>query len=328
MEINSNTYTCRICGYTDNSDEFEEDFANHLGYWCPMCDAFSYISDEKEQGRLFLLCLEDSNYKMPLTQKRKIKQNVSPLRYPGGKTKLVPYIAAIIPKGTTRLVEPFCGGASISLSMLSAGIVNEIRINDKDSNVVAFFRTVLNNPGYLETQIKNEIPSYDVFFAYRNSLKYDSLSEEQRAYRYLYCNRTAFSGILGASPMSDITARWNPATLIKRINHIAGFANQITVSQDDATNVIEEEYWRGEDTLLFIDPPYFRQGKRLYPQYYDKQDHVHLASLLESLYCEVPGANMILTYDNEEYIKKLYNIAKAEIIKPTYSIRADKGTYQ
>lgn len=79
---------CRICGYEGSAEGFEEDTRNHLGFWCPYCDSFSYTLDEHDQRRQFLLWLEDVKIGTPLTDKRIMKQNVSPLRYPGGKTKL------------------------------------------------------------------------------------------------------------------------------------------------------------------------------------------------------------------------------------------------
>ena len=61
---------CRFCGYEGSEDDFEEDYIHHLGYWCPYCDAFSYISDENEKRRQFLLWLEDIKNGQPLTEKR------------------------------------------------------------------------------------------------------------------------------------------------------------------------------------------------------------------------------------------------------------------
>lgn len=61
---------CRFCGYEGSEDDFEEDYIHHLGYWCPYCDAFSYISDENEKRRQFLLWLEDIKNGQPLTEKK------------------------------------------------------------------------------------------------------------------------------------------------------------------------------------------------------------------------------------------------------------------
>ena len=56
----------------------------------------------------------------------------SPLRYPGGKGKLTPFISDLIKlhghKGGTY-IEPFAGGSAVAIELLEKGIVSEILIN-------------------------------------------------------------------------------------------------------------------------------------------------------------------------------------------------------
>ena len=62
--------------------------------------------------------------------------NYSPLRYPGGKTKLSPFIKYIIEEkiedDITTYIEPFAGGAGIALDLLLNNVVDNIIINDYD----------------------------------------------------------------------------------------------------------------------------------------------------------------------------------------------------
>lgn len=313
---------CRICGYEGDLSDFEADFTNHLGYWCPCCDSFSYTSDEDEKRRLFLLWLEDVKHGHPLTERKKIRQNVSPLRYPGGKTKLLPYIASIIPKGTKRVVEPYCGGGSISLALLLSGMVQQIRLNDVQPGVSEMFKTIITDPEYIIRRLYDTKPDAEIYEQYRNEIlqSSDGLDQKELGFRFLYCNRIAYSGIILGNAMTDPKSRYNPRTLAKRIAAIWEKRDCIEVTSDDALKVIEEEYWTGEQTLLFVDPPYRQKGPQLYPKAYTDEDHDNLCALVENLYREVSGANIIMTYDNDEYIKQLYEIPKTEIIKPVYSI--------
>lgn len=55
--------------------------------------------------------------------------NYSPLRYPGGKSRLAPFISLLIQKSkieTPIYVEPFAGGAGVALSLLLNSAVDEI----------------------------------------------------------------------------------------------------------------------------------------------------------------------------------------------------------
>lgn len=73
--------------------------------------------------------------------------NYSPLRYPGGKGKLAPYIKSAIKKENSKLIyiEPFAGGAGVALDLLINNEVDEIIINDYDKAVYSFWRTVKEN---------------------------------------------------------------------------------------------------------------------------------------------------------------------------------------
>ena len=73
----------------------------------------------------------------------------SPLRYPGGKSKLSPFIKLLIEKsghlGGTY-IEPFAGGAGIALELLLNGDVSEIVINDLDKGIYSFWRAIIEQP--------------------------------------------------------------------------------------------------------------------------------------------------------------------------------------
>ena len=68
---------------------------------------------------------------------------MSPLRYPGGKTKLYPVIAPLILKTVDKnrtYVEPFAGGAGLALKLLLNGDVSNIVLNDIDENIYLFWK--------------------------------------------------------------------------------------------------------------------------------------------------------------------------------------------
>ena len=72
--------------------------------------------------------------------------NYSPLRYPGGKSRLAPFISLLIQKSKIEnpvYVEPFAGGAGVALSLLLNSIVDEIVINDYDKAIYSVWRALL-----------------------------------------------------------------------------------------------------------------------------------------------------------------------------------------
>lgn len=67
--------------------------------------------------------------------------NYSPLRYPGGKRRLVDFIKSIIDQNNLKggtYIEPFSGGAAIALALAIDGYMERVVINDYDRSVYAF----------------------------------------------------------------------------------------------------------------------------------------------------------------------------------------------
>ena len=72
--------------------------------------------------------------------------NPSPLRYPGGKYKLYPYVAKLIEiNDCTTYIEPFCGGAAIPLELLFHNNIKRVILNDYDYSIYCFWESVLTD---------------------------------------------------------------------------------------------------------------------------------------------------------------------------------------
>ena len=72
----------------------------------------------------------------------------TPLRYPGGKSQIIPLVVEILRENDMfygEYAEPFAGGAGIAMSLLLNSYVDRIHINDIDPAVYAFWFSVLNH---------------------------------------------------------------------------------------------------------------------------------------------------------------------------------------
>src|SRR5712671_1893942 len=83
----------------------------------------------------------------------------SPFRYPGGKTWLVPYIRDWLKSKNVppaRLIEPFAGGAIVSLTAAFERLARHVIFAEMDEGVAAVWRIVLNGQAeWLAKQILN-----------------------------------------------------------------------------------------------------------------------------------------------------------------------------
>src|SRR5687767_9436292 len=72
----------------------------------------------------------------------------TPLRYPGGKRRLVGVITQLLEANDLKdinYVEAYAGGAAIPLALLFEEYASVVHINDLSRPVFAFWHSVLNN---------------------------------------------------------------------------------------------------------------------------------------------------------------------------------------
>ena len=321
-------FVCHFCG----SEYLDLTHVDHSteGFFCDECDSFTYFENSTDRHR-FLLLLEEHGNKNTQQQKATyIKKHLSPLRYPGGKGKLISFLEERLQsQKRTIFVEPYAGSASVGLGLLEGKLIDHLILNDMDYGIYALFECIKKDPSDLINLIQTRIPTHTDFFQYRDKIQngYKNCSLLEAAWTLLVVNRLSFSGISKANPLggkngtsSQLLSRWNTKCLINRIQKIYTLGDKISVTHLDALEVIEDYYWTPNATL-FLDPPYFKKGKQVYTHYYNEAQHRDLAETLFSLSTGCPGADILLTYDNEMFIRDLYWWAPIENIKQNYSIR-------
>lgn len=234
---------------------------------------------------------------------------LSPFRYPGGKTWLVPRVIQWIKSRPrmTEFVEPFAGGGIVSLTVADQNLADHVTILEKDEQVVAVWKTIFE--GEAEWLI-NEILNFEI--TYENvveKLREHPSSQRDLAFQTILKNRTYHGGILapGSAPLKygengrGIKSRWYPETIAKRIRRISAFSDKITVSHGDGIEAISH-YSKFQNSAFFIDPPYSaggkRAGRRLYTHF--DLDHHRLFEATNSVV-----GDFLMTYDDNEEIREL-----------------------
>src|SRR5207253_2537665 len=92
--------------------------------------------------------------------------------------------------------EPFAGGLSVSLRLLSKNLVENIAVGERDSLVAGFWKTVFNDAEWLVGQIDRLEVTLEKWKAYRDQI---CRTNRERALACIFLNRTSFSGILAES---------------------------------------------------------------------------------------------------------------------------------
>ena len=241
----------------------------------------------------------------------------SVLRYPGGKSQLKKYVSHLlkINKISGTYIEPFAGGFGLGLYLLIHEKVNTVVMNDLDPSIYSIWNAILNRKNELVDLINQTDVTIDEWYKQKGIRKKycnDPLSIEN-AFSTLFLNRTNVSGIINGGPIGGknqngkykINCRFNKTRLIEKIDLIYQYKNKIILYNENACDFISNDLgnFSSTSTFIFFDPPYFKQGKKLYLSFVDKKDHAKLAEKILGL----NEYNWILTYDKEKEIFDLYN---------------------
>ena len=77
-----------------------------------------------------------------------MNNNYSPLRYPGGKAVMSPFLKDFIKANNIHnvvYVEPYAGGAGAALNLLFTRQVDKIIINDASIPIYSFWNSLINH---------------------------------------------------------------------------------------------------------------------------------------------------------------------------------------
>jgi DNA adenine methylase len=272
-----------------------------------------------KQLQMFFTQVQGTSNPINVAQVRQL----SPFRYPGGKTWLVPEIRSwlITAKRKPKIfVEPFAGGAMAGLTVAAEDLADSVFLSELDDDVSALWNTIFCGSAADVSWLCNSIISFDVNLENVKAVLAGSpKATKALAFRTIVKNRMQRGGIMaaGAGLVKEgeagrgLHSRWYPETLATRINVLQNFRERVTFEQVDAFNVIGR-FVDDPNAYFFIDPPYTAGGKKAGNRLYthNEVDHEGLFSLV----AETRGAAM-LTYDDTPEVRKLAKRHKFRIVE-------------
>ena len=254
-----------------------------------------------------------------------MSKSLSPLRYPGGKSKLVPRIAPYT-ENFNCFIEPFAGGASISLNLLMSDMVEKIILNDSDQGIYSFWKAILTETDAFIDKMYNTKITPAEWKRQKNIYLSESHYSLQLGFATFFLNRVCRSGILTAGIIGGneqsgnykMDCRFNKPVLEKQIKNIALHKNQIEIYGLDIHDFLK--HIPDKNGLIYLDPPYYNKGHELYRQFFHPEDHEQLRISLEN-YIKNPW---LITYDNAPQIKEIYYNYTIKEIELSYSIQSKR----
>lgn len=180
---------------------------------------------------------------------------IGPIPYIGGKNRLASQIIAMLPEHTAY-VEPFAGGAQVFFRKEPSEV--EV-LNDLDFDIVNFYRVCQSHYEELVRYLRFTVASRRWFEILRGTDP-ATLTDIQRAARFLYLQKNAFGGLIVKQHYHyGVTKSINFNPL--RIPIVIEAAHKRLANAQIESLPYEQilEKYDRPTTLFYLDPPYWER---------------------------------------------------------------------
>jgi DNA adenine methylase len=202
---------------------------------------------------------------------------IGPLPYIGGKRRIAPLIAKLLPPHVTY-AEPLVGGGQVFFHKSRSPV--EV-LNDLDGELVNYLRIVQQHSTELVRWLRHMVPSralHELFSRQDPS----QLTDVQRAARFLYLQKNSFGGRVTRRSFNIAVTKppnYTPSRLPQIMDAAARRLEHTQIECSPYEAVIKR--FDRPTTIFYLDPPYI--SRSLYRHNFRDDDFVRLAERLRTL---------------------------------------------
>ena len=234
--------------------------------------------------------------------------------YIGGKSKLAKTIIKKIETiNHNAYCEPFVGMGGIFLRR-SQQPKAEV-INDRNGDITNFFRILNEHYVAFLDMLKWKITTRQEFerLALVNP---STLTDLQRAARFLYLQRLAFGGKaagknFGVNPGGS--SRFNLTKLVPMLEDVHERLSGVVIENLDYKDFIKR--YDREGTLFYLDPPYYGSEGDYGRDLFNRDEFVQMADILSGI-----KGTFILSLNDRPEVRKIFKSYHQKAVSTTYTI--------
>ena len=245
----------------------------------------------------------------------------TPLRYPGGKSRVAPMLIEKFPSGIKEFREPFLGGASVALLFSQKHPEIPVWVNDKYEYLYNFWVTLQEDGDNLSDVLvgikedhSTEEKAKELFISAKEEIS--KADPFRKAVLFWILNKCSYSGLTENSSFSASASRQNFTTRgAKHLKNISEIIQHWEITNLDYTEVLQPD---GDGVFCFLDPPY-KIGSYLYgtnAEMHKTFDHDDFIAQ-----CKKCPNKWMVTYNNDIDLKEGYKGYNQEEFRITYGMK-------
>ena len=240
------------------------------------------------------------------------------IKWVGGKRGLLKQLLLLFPKEFNNYHEPFLGGGAVFFELYSQGLLKDknIYLSDINSELINTYNIVKNNPNELINSLEEFKKKHNKEFYYQTreldrQEDFKSLSDIQRASRFIYLNKTCFNGLYRVNRKgyfnTPIGSYKNPNIADRDTILSASEALQNTIISNNSFDGVKNN--TNKNDLVYFDPPYYPLNTTSNFTSYDsncflENEQFELFKLFEKLYNK--EVKILHSNSDTNFIKDLY----------------------
>lgn len=254
------------------------------------------------------------------TDLRRVKPTRPIAAYIGGKKRLAPAIVARIGEiPHDGYAEPFIGMGGIFLRREAVPRVEVI--NDVSGDVVTLFRVVQRHRAAFEEELRYQLTARSTFQRLQQ-IDPATLTDIERAARFLYLQRTAYGGKVAGRSFGVSAGEPGPMDIRKVRELISALAERlagVTIENLPYGELITRYDRPG--MLFYLDPPYYGSEGDYGAGVFPRTEFERMAEQLAG----IRGAFLLSINDTPE-VRRIFGAFPMEPLRLRYSIARGEAT--
>ena len=248
----------------------------------------------------------------------------TPLRYPGGKSRVAKRLITKFPKNIGEFREPFVGGGSVALHFSQLYPDIPVWVNDKYEYLYNFWVNLQKNGAELSDTLvdikvnhSSEDKAKELFKTAKDEIK--GADSFRQAVLFWVLNKCSYSGLTENSSFSATASRQNFTTRgAGYLKEISKIIQHWKITNLDYTEVMMDEMSTPRNCFIFLDPPYMISS-----YLYGTDAKLHKSFDHDKFVddCALCPFDWMVTYNNDDYLKQKYKDFYQEEFQITYGMK-------